>query len=117
VRVLSAIPAGVDITLATSARRNLVAAASTAAASLVGPAGGPAPDAMLLFSCTGRYLALGRRTADEVEAVRERLAPGRPLFGFHSGAEFSPETAGRGRTIYNAYSATLVALGGGGNRG
>jgi hypothetical protein len=112
VRVLSTIPAGTDITLATSARRDLVEAARGAATRARGAGGGGEPDGLLCFSCAGRYIALGRRVADEVEAVRGAAGANVPLWGFHSGAEFAPEGAARGPTIYNAYSATVVALSG-----
>jgi hypothetical protein len=111
VQVLSAIPAGTDITLAASARRDLVEAARSTALRARGACGGE-PDGLLCFSCAGRYIALGRRVADEVEAVRRAAGANVPLWGFHSGAEFAPEGTSRGPTIYNAYSATVVALAG-----
>lgn len=48
------------------------------------------PSLALLISCVGRRMALGERTADEVENVQEILGENANLIGFYSYGEISP---------------------------
>ena len=43
-----------------------------------------------MFSCVGRKLVLGRRTQEEVAAVKEVLGEDVPLIGFYTYGEIGP---------------------------
>ncbi|MDI7266485.1 MAG: FIST N-terminal domain-containing protein [Myxococcota bacterium] len=112
VRVLNSVPAGSEIVLCTTTRRDLVDAARSAAARVVRSMAPAHPGVLLIFSCGGRQMVLGRRCEQEIAAIREEVGRDVPVFGFYSGGEFAPDpdAPGGGMTIHNAYSATLCAL-------
>ncbi|MEM6793517.1 MAG: FIST N-terminal domain-containing protein [Acidobacteriota bacterium] len=60
------------------------------AARRVEPGEDPSDRLAILISCVGRKIVLGQRTADEVEAVQERLGEGAHQVGFYSYGEISP---------------------------
>jgi hypothetical protein len=43
-----------------------------------------------MFSCVGRKLVLGRRTQEEVDAVRNILGEDVPIIGFYTYGEIGP---------------------------
>ncbi|MBM3436274.1 MAG: hypothetical protein FJY07_08690, partial [Bacteroidetes bacterium] len=51
---------------------------------------GGKPKAIMMFSCVGRKLILGRRTQEEVEAVQRILGKDVPLLGFYTYGEIGP---------------------------
>jgi hypothetical protein len=53
----------------------------------------PRPDAIVLFSCKGRHLALGQMVEDEISAIRKLWKV--PLVGFFSFGEIGPVPQGR----------------------
>ena len=49
--------------------------------------GGAKPELIVMFSCVGRKLVLGRRTPEEVEVVRKCLGHEVPIIGFYTYGE------------------------------
>ncbi|NTV99594.1 MAG: hypothetical protein HGA70_10590, partial [Chlorobiaceae bacterium] len=52
--------------------------------------GGAIPEAIVMFSCVGRKLVLGRRVQEEVGVVRECLGIDVPVIGFFTYGEIGP---------------------------
>lgn len=108
VRTLAAVPEGSRIALTSASRTQLIDAAREAGRAVRASAGGR-PDAVLVFSCAGREVALGGRCAEEIRAVSSAFEDSPPLFAMYSGQEFAPESSG-GPVAPTAYSATVVGL-------
>lgn len=51
---------------------------------------GATPQAILMLSCVGRKLILGRRTEEEVAGVKKVLGEDVPLVGFYTQSEIGP---------------------------
>lgn len=84
------IPAGRAITITTASRGELIQGAALAAEQAMASLEGAKPVAILMFSCVGRRMVLGRRTSEEVEAVQKVLGAEVPLVGFYSYGEIGP---------------------------
>lgn len=61
------------------------------------------------ISCVGRRLLLGRRTEDELEAVKAGLGADVVLAGFYSYGEISPDIAGMGELQNQTMTLTTFA--------
>ncbi|MBA4358883.1 MAG: hypothetical protein C0405_14280 [Desulfovibrio sp.] len=84
------VPAGGAITITTASRGDLIQGAALAAEQALASLQGAEPAAVLMFSCVGRRMVLGRRASEEVEAVRRVLGARVPLIGFYSYGEIGP---------------------------
>lgn len=81
------VPIGAVVQLMRSTIERLVEGAEQAADQIKAR---PGERLSILVSCIGRRLVLGQRTADEVEAVADRLGVGNVQIGFYSYGELSP---------------------------
>jgi hypothetical protein len=90
ISLAAAIPEGSSITLTTASRGEIINGARLAAEQARESLQGADPGAILMFSCVGRKLVLGRRTQEEVEAVQEVLGADVPLIGFYTYGEIGP---------------------------
>ncbi|MFA9459484.1 FIST signal transduction protein [Thiohalorhabdus sp. Cl-TMA] len=77
------------IRICRSTEHQLIQSAGESGRSALGEAGSGSGLA-LLVSCVGRKLVLGRRVADEVEAVSRAFGPEAVLTGFYSNGEMCP---------------------------
>ncbi|SPF50509.1 conserved hypothetical protein [Syntrophobacter sp. SbD1] len=68
------------------------------------------PAIVFFFSCMARRIVLGRRTAEEVEVVRQEAGAGVPLLGFYSYGEFCRTRRGGPSLLHNE-TATVSILG------
>jgi hypothetical protein len=66
----------------------------------------PRPDAIVLFSCKGRHLALGQMVKDEISAIRKLWKV--PLVGFFTFGEIGP--APQGRCDFHNYTLVPVLI-------
>lgn len=67
------------------------------------------PELALLVSCVGRRLALGIRTEEEIEVVREIVGPKTIMTGFYSYGEISQSQAGQPSELHNQ-TMTITTL-------
>jgi len=90
ITLAASIPEGSPITLTTASRGDIINGARLAAEQALECLQGARPRAILMFSCVGRKLVLGRRTGEEVAAVQEVLGTDVPLLGFYTYGEIGP---------------------------
>jgi len=90
ISLAASIPEGSSITLTTASRGDIINGARLAAEQAMDSLQGAKPGAILMFSCVGRKLVLGRRTQEEVDAVKSVLGSDVPLIGFYTYGEIGP---------------------------
>jgi len=90
ITLAASIPEGSAITLTTASRSDIINGAKMAAEQAKQSLQGAQPHAVLMFSCVGRKLVLGRRTNEEVAAVQEVVGTDVPLIGFYTYGEIGP---------------------------
>jgi hypothetical protein len=90
ITLAGSIPEGSAITLTTASRGDIINGAKLAAEQARESLGRATPRAILMFSCVGRKLVLGRRTQEEVKAVKQVLGEEIPLIGFYTYGEIGP---------------------------
>ncbi len=115
ITLAASIPEGGAITLTTASRGDIINGAKLAAEQAKESLGDAKPQAILMFSCVGRKLVLGRRTQEEVEAVKKILGEDVPLAGFYTYGEIGPidkRKAGLAAAKFHNETAVLWVLGG-----
>jgi hypothetical protein len=90
ITLAASIPEGRAITLTTGSRGDIINGARLAAEQAKESLEGAKAQAILMFSCVGRKLVLGRRTAEEVAAVKKVLGEDVPIVGFYTYGEIGP---------------------------
>jgi len=90
ITLAASIPEGSPITLTTASREDIINGARLAAEQARKCLGDAVPRAVLMFSCVGRKLVLGRRTAEEVMAVKNVMGEDVPIIGFYTYGEIGP---------------------------
>ena len=101
-------PVGSTIRLMMANKDDLIeAAGKTATASILQPTNETSMFA-LLVSCVGRRLALGNRTEEELEAVKEKLGEAAVMGGFYSYGEISADFKGKECHLHNQTMAITV---------
>lgn len=90
ITLAASIPEGSAITLTTASRGDIINGAEDAAKQALESLRGAKPKAILMFSCVGRKLVLGRRTQEEISAVQKVLGEDVPLIGFYTYGEIGP---------------------------
>ena len=90
ISLAASIPEGSEVTLTTASRGDIINGAREAAEQAKKSLAGATPLAIIMFSCVGRKLVLGRRIQEEVDAVRECIGMDVPLIGFYTYGEIGP---------------------------
>jgi hypothetical protein len=103
---------GSRVQLATTDRDSLVDSCGQAARVAGGrfPAG-KRPDAALVFSCAGRKVLLGTRTAEEQQALADVVDPSVPCAGFYTYGEISPSVSLEAGARFHNHTIVTVLLG------
>lgn len=86
----ASIPEGKEVTLTYSSRASIINGSRLAAAQAKKTLGTIKPKLIMMFSCVARKMVLGRRTNDEVNAVKKVLGKDIPLIGFYTYGEIGP---------------------------
>ena len=86
----ASIPEGSAVTLTSASRGDVINGAREAAQQAMKRLRGVKPELIVMFSCVGRKLVLGRRTSEEVEVVRKCLGYDVPIIGFYTYGEIGP---------------------------
>jgi hypothetical protein len=90
ITLAASIPEGSEVTLTTASRGDIINGALEAAEQAKKNLDGAIPEAIVMFSCVGRKLVLGRRIQEEVGVVREYLGADIPVIGFYTYGEIGP---------------------------
>ena len=90
ITLAASIPEGSAVTLTSGSRGDVINGAHEAAQQALASLRGAKPELIVMFSCVGRRLVLGRRTPEEVDAVRKCLGYDVPIIGFYTYGEIGP---------------------------
>ena len=105
---LGEVPEGARVQITQAVRDQVVDGARRAARAARRDYPGRKPDAALMFSCTGRKIALGTRTAEEVRLARESLPGQVPVCGFYTFGEIGPVARDHRARYHNTTFVTLL---------
>jgi hypothetical protein len=109
ITLAASMPESSAITLTTASRGDIIHGAGLAAEQAKNSLKGAKPQAILMFSCVGRKLVLGRRTQEEVSAVKEILGEDVPLIGFYTYGEIGPiNKMGKELAVTKFHNETVV---------
>ncbi len=90
ITLAGSIPEGSAITLTTASRKDIINGAKQAAVQAKEGLFNATPKLILMFSCIGRKLVLGRRTSEEIEIVKQVFGEDVPIIGFYTYGEIGP---------------------------
>jgi len=90
ITMAASIPEGSAVTLTTGSRGDVINGAREAAEQAMRRLGGAKPELIIMFSCVGRKLVLGRRITEEVDVVRKTVGYDVPIIGFYTYGEIGP---------------------------
>lgn len=90
ISLAASIPSGSSVTLTTASRGDIIQGARMAAEQALAGLSGAIPRLVVMFSCVGRKLVLGRRIQEEVAAIKECFGEKVPLIGFYTYGEIGP---------------------------
>ena len=87
----AAIPEGKEVTLTYSSRNSIINGSRLSAMQAKKTLGSKSkPLIILMFSCVARKIVLGRRTNEEINAVKRILGKDAPIIGFYTYGEIGP---------------------------
>ncbi|NOX34857.1 MAG: hypothetical protein GXP56_14185 [Deltaproteobacteria bacterium] len=90
ITLAGSIPEGSAITLMTASRADIINGAKQAAVQAREGLSGASPRLVLMFSCIGRKLVLGRRISEEIDIVKQVFGEDIPIVGFYTYGEIGP---------------------------
>ena len=90
ISLAASIPSGSSVTLTTASRGDIIQGARFAAEQAKACLSGAIPRLVVMFSCVGRKLVLGRRIQEEAATIKECLGSDVPLIGFYTYGEIGP---------------------------
>ena len=90
ITLAASIPEGSAVTLTSGSRGDIINGAREAAEQAMQCLRGARPELIVMFSCVGRKLVLGRRTPEEVDVVRKCIGYDVPIIGFYTYGEIGP---------------------------
>lgn len=90
ITLAGSVPEGSAMTLTTGSRGDLINGARKAAERAKAGLNGSKPELIVVFSCVGRKIVLGRRVDEEVAAVLDVLGSDTPIIGFYTYGEIGP---------------------------
>ena len=102
------VPHGSCVQLTQAIRNHVLQGTHTSVIEALSLYPGQSPDAALTFSCTGRKMALGSKTHEEIEQVRETLGTDIVVSGFYTFGEIAPLTVPGQSHYHNATFVTLL---------
>lgn len=105
---LADVPEGSEVQLTQAIRDDIVSGVQRSVGSAVDRYPGTVPEAAMLFSCTGRKIALGTRIREEIALVRAALPLPVPVCGFYTFGEIGPLASHSGARYHNTTFVTLL---------
>ncbi len=110
ITLAASIPEGSEVTLTTASRGDIINGAREAAEQAKKSLGDAEPEAIVMFSCVGRKLVLGRRIQEEIGAVRECFGTQVPVIGFYTYGEIGPVDKSRKEWLSAKFHNETVVL-------
>jgi hypothetical protein len=104
---LGEIPEGAEVRITQAVRDNVMNGVTRSVASALDNYRGEKPGVAMMFSCTGRKIALGTKAREEISRARDGLATGLPMTGVYTFGEIGP-VSGNTRSRY--HNTTFVTL-------
>jgi hypothetical protein len=108
IRFLADIPEGAEVQITQAVRDEVISGVQRSVGSALEGYPGEAPEAAMLFSCTGRKIALGTRTREEISLARQSLPFPVPMCGFYTFGEIGPLSDHSGARYHNTTFVTLL---------
>jgi hypothetical protein len=108
IRFLADIPEGAEVQITQAVRDEVIYGVQRSVGSALEGYPGKAPEAAMLFSCTGRKIALGTRTREEISLARQSLPFPVPMCGFYTFGEIGPLSDHSGARYHNTTFVTLL---------
>ncbi|OIO50349.1 hypothetical protein COX74_02945 [bacterium (Candidatus Gribaldobacteria) CG_4_10_14_0_2_um_filter_41_16] len=108
------IPQGSQIRLMLGDYEKAIEAAQEAAKKAKQQLKGATPKAALVFNCAARYMLLGKRADEEIQAIQSVLGGNIPLIGFYTYGEQAPLRGDVGPTcssLFHNETMTMILLG------
>ncbi len=108
------VPQGSEIRLMLGDEEKAIKAAKEAAEYAKEQLKGAKPRAIFVFNCAARYMLLGSRADEEIEAIQKVLGKEVPLIGFYTYGEQAPLAGILGlecRSVFHNETMTLMVLG------
>ena len=105
---LGDIPEGAEVQITQAVRDNVIAGVSQSVQSALSKYRGDKPELALMFSCTGRKIALGTKARDEISRARAGLATSLPMAGVYTFGEIGPVSTHTRARYHNTTFVTLL---------
>lgn len=105
---LGDIPEGAEVQITQAVRDNVIAGVSQSVESARSKYRGEQPALAMMFSCTGRKVALGTKTCEEIARVRAGLATDLPMTGVYTFGEIGPVSSHTRARYHNTTFVTLL---------
>lgn len=94
------VPLHAEVRLMKAGAQALIEAARKSGVSAKHP-GNQNPELAVLISCVGRKIILGKKTAEEVEQVKNTMGTNCNVMGFYSYGEIAPHQSGESACLHN----------------
>lgn len=108
IKFLADIPEGAEVQITQAIRDEIINGVRRSVDGALAGYPGSEPEAAMLFSCTGRKIALGTRTREEIRLAREALPMPVPVCGFYTFGEIGPLSSHTGARYHNTTFVTLL---------
>ncbi len=105
---LGEVPVGAEVQITQAIRDSVIAGVDASVAKATAAYPGRQPDVALFFSCTGRKIALGTKTAEEISRARQALKLPIPMCGFYTFGEIGPVSDQDRARYHNTTFVTLL---------
>ena len=107
---LGEIPTGAEVQITQAIRDEVMDGVNKSVEKALSNYPGQKPGMAMMFSCTGRKIALGTKTKEEVRRAQEGLQLDLPMSGFYTFGEIGP-VSGNTRARYHNTTFVTVLLG------
>ena len=107
VTFLGEIPQGAQVQITQAIRDQVINGVQQSVENALAEYPGEKPGAAMMFSCSGRKIALGSKTREEVEHVKASMPDSIPMSGFYTFGEIGPVS---GHTNARYHNTTFVTL-------
>ena len=108
IQLLGEVPVNARVQITQAVRDDVIEGVSESVSDAIAQYPGERPAVAMLFSCTGRKLALGTKTREEVLRARDLLSLDVPICGFYTFGEISPLKVDGSSHYHNTTFVTLL---------
>lgn len=105
---LGEIPEGAQVQITQAVRDNVIDGVTQSVTKALGNYHGAQPGLAMMFSCTGRKIALGTKAREEIGRARAGLSAGLPMTGVYTFGEIGPVSDHTRARYHNTTFVTLL---------